>query len=74
MFDRRERKKLRHNIVPNAAFKTKHGRLNLNLATAGNSDQLGKAYVQVVTHQGRVNVNLVGPNVYRVNVFAYRHL
>ncbi|GJE93879.1 hypothetical protein PsYK624_100440 [Phanerochaete sordida] len=58
MLDRRERKKLQHNIVPNAAFKTKHGRINLNLATDGNTDQLGKAYVQIVTRHGRVNVNL----------------
>lgn len=58
MLDRRERKKLRHNIVPNAAFKTRHGRINLNLATAGSTDQPGKAYVQVVTRHGRINVNL----------------
>ncbi|EKM50692.1 uncharacterized protein PHACADRAFT_264103 [Phanerochaete carnosa HHB-10118-sp] len=58
VLDRRERKKLRHNIVPNASFNTKHGRINLNLATAGNTEQPGKAYIQVVTRDGRVNVNL----------------
>jgi hypothetical protein len=59
MLDKRERKRLRHNIVPNAAFKTKHGPINLNLSTSGTTDLLGKAYVQVVTQHGRVNVNLV---------------
>jgi len=58
VLDRRERKKLKHNIVPNAAFKTKTGRINLNLATSGSTEQPGKSYVQVVTHHGRVNVNL----------------
>lgn len=58
MLDKREQKKLRHNIVPNAAFKTKHGRINLNIATDGNTEQQGKAYVQIVTRHGRVNVNL----------------
>lgn len=60
MLDKRERKRLRHNIVPNASFKTKHGAINLNLATAGSSNAPGKTYVQIVTQHGRVNVNLVG--------------
>lgn len=58
MLERRDKKRLRHNIVPNATFKTRHGAVNVNLATAGNNDQLGKAYVQIVTRHGKVNVNL----------------
>lgn len=59
ILDRREKKRLRHNIVPNATFKTRHGALNLNIATAGSTEQPGKAYVQMLTRHGKVNVNLV---------------
>lgn len=73
MLDRRDKKRLRHNIVPNATFKTHHGAVNVNLATAGNNDQSGKAYVQIVTRHGKVNVNLVG-SCSRVFVTCLAHV
>lgn len=54
--------------MPNAAFKTKHGGINLNLATTGTTEVPGKAYVQIVTHHGRVNVNLVSLTRFRRHV------
>ncbi|PSR72450.1 hypothetical protein PHLCEN_2v11664 [Hermanssonia centrifuga] len=48
----------KHNIVPNATFQTRHGYINLDLATAGGTSVPNKAYVQVMSRHGKVNINL----------------
>ena len=49
----------RNALQPNAAVHTRHGSIALNLATAGQTDVLSKAHVQVSSRHGKAHVNLV---------------
>jgi hypothetical protein len=55
---RKHKRYLKRDVTPNASFKTRHGAISLNLATAGNDDKITKTYVQVGTRHGKVNLNL----------------
>ncbi|KAI0091481.1 hypothetical protein BDY19DRAFT_628613 [Irpex rosettiformis] len=49
---------MKSNVTPNASFHTRYGQISLNLATAGGTSVSNKAYVQVSSTHGRVNVNM----------------
>ena len=42
----------------NASFRSKHGAVALNLATAGASEEHTKAFVEVVTRKGPINIDV----------------
>jgi len=44
--------------TPTASIQTRHGSITLNLATAGQTDALNKAHVQVSSRHGKVHVNI----------------
>ncbi|KZP25575.1 hypothetical protein FIBSPDRAFT_783140 [Athelia psychrophila] len=41
-----------------ASFRSKHGAVSLNLATKGNPNEPSKAFVEVITRRGSINVDL----------------
>lgn len=44
--------------APDASFKTKHGAISINLATKGDLAYQSKAFVEIASRKGDINVDL----------------
>jgi len=45
-------------MEPNASFRSRHGAISINLATSGTTADRTKAYIQVATRKGDIDINL----------------
>ncbi|KAJ7091361.1 hypothetical protein B0H15DRAFT_835629 [Mycena belliarum] len=59
IISRRQRRKQKIRIIPDAIFRTNRGNLNLDLATTGNVNEAPKASVSASTIRGKISINLI---------------